>query len=155
MTISSAYQVRAVQCDHRSSDEEVYQALKRATAPLTRAWDRLKSARRIMIKFNQDWQAAAHVRGLRRELVSDAVARATLRLLRENTSAELVAADISFFIQYDGAQAGTTTWLDPLFKEFGVKYIDYNHEPGTTGRGAGRRADVQALLHAPGLPGCG
>ena len=45
--------VRAVQCDHRASDEEVYQALKRATDPLDRAWDKIRAATRIGIKFNQ------------------------------------------------------------------------------------------------------
>ena len=133
MTSPSPYKVRAVYCDHRSTDEEVYQALKRATEPLTRAWDRLKSAKRIMIKFNQDWPKQPPMfEGIRRELVSDAVARATLRLLRENTSAELIAADVGFFIVYEGAKPGTTTWLDPVFKEFDVQFMDYNHEPMVT-----------------------
>jgi uncharacterized protein (DUF362 family) len=126
----SAYKVRAVYCDHRSNDEEVYQALKRATGPLTSAWDRLKSAKRIMIKFNQDWPKPPPMfEGNRRELVSDSVARATLRLLRENTSAELIAADVGYFIVYESAQAGATTWLAPVFEEFGVQFMDYNHEP--------------------------
>lgn len=130
MTMHSPYTVRAVHCDYRSNDEEVYQALKRATAPLTRSWDRLKAAKRIMIKFNQDWPKQPPMfEGMRRELVSDAVARATLRLLRENTKAELVAADVGFFIVYDGAVPGTTTWLDPVFKEFDVPFVDLNHEP--------------------------
>ena len=54
---NKAYRVRAVHCDYRSSDEEVYQALKRATDPLDRAWEKLGRARRIGIKFNQDWVA--------------------------------------------------------------------------------------------------
>ena len=49
-----AYKVRAVHCDYRATDEEVYQALKRATDPLTEAWDKLRKAKRIGIKFNQD-----------------------------------------------------------------------------------------------------
>jgi hypothetical protein len=53
-TTKPAYKVRAVECDYRASDEEVYQALKRATDPLDRAWDKLKKARTIAIKFNQD-----------------------------------------------------------------------------------------------------
>ena len=53
------YHVRAVHCDYRSSDEEVYQALKRATDPLDAAWEKLRKARRIGIKFNQDWVARA------------------------------------------------------------------------------------------------
>ena len=47
--------VRAVHCHHQASDQEIYAALKRATEPLQEAWSRLKAARRIAIKFNQDW----------------------------------------------------------------------------------------------------
>ena len=43
---NSAYKVRAVQCDYRASEEEVYEALKRATDPLTDSWDRL---RRVLV----------------------------------------------------------------------------------------------------------
>ena len=32
-----AYKVRAVHCDHTADDEAVYQALRRATAPLDAA----------------------------------------------------------------------------------------------------------------------
>ena len=53
--------VRAVYCDYRSSDEDVYQALKRASDPLDRTWQRLSKARRIGIKFNQDWLREAVV----------------------------------------------------------------------------------------------
>jgi len=48
--------VRAVHCDQHASDEEVYEALQRATAPLEAAWTRLKAARTISIKFNQAWR---------------------------------------------------------------------------------------------------
>ena len=48
------YQVRTVHCDHRADDEGVYQALRRATDPLERAWARLGRAKRIAVKFNQD-----------------------------------------------------------------------------------------------------
>jgi uncharacterized protein (DUF362 family) len=124
------YQVRAVHCDHRASDEEVYQELKRTTDPLDRSWQRLKAAKRIFIKFNQDFPKPPPMfEGMRRELVSDQVARATLRLLRENTSAELVAADVSFFVAYDGCEPGTTTWLDPVFKEFDIRYLAANNLP--------------------------
>ena len=43
-------QVRAVRCDHEAGDDEVYAALKRATAPLKPAWAKLKAAKRIAIK---------------------------------------------------------------------------------------------------------
>ena len=122
------YQVRAVHCDHRASDEEVYQALKRATAPLARSWEKLKAARRIAIKFNQDWgKQPPMFQGMFSALVSEKVARATLRLLRENTSAELFAVDVSFFQAYEGARPGTTTWLKPVFDEFGVEFVEANH----------------------------
>ena len=49
-----SYKVRAVHCNYQASDEEVYQALKRATDPLTETWERLRRASTIAIKFNQD-----------------------------------------------------------------------------------------------------
>jgi uncharacterized protein (DUF362 family) len=128
--MNSPYRVRAVACDHRASDEEVYEALKRATAPLTRSWDRLKAAKRILIKFNQDWRVEPPVfEGLYRELVSKAVARATLRLLRENTQAELCAVDVGYFQVYENAAPGSTTRLKDVFDAFEVGYIDGNLPP--------------------------
>src|SRR5512133_1616771 len=117
------YGVRAVHCDHLAGDEEVYSALKRATAPLARSWEKLRAARRIAIKFNQDWPREAPVfEGQFRELVSEKVARAVLRLLRENTQAELFCPDISFYEIYNNVAPGTSTNLKQLFEEFGVKY---------------------------------
>lgn len=55
MTTTSNDRVRAVYCDHRAGDEEVYQWLKRATDPLETSWAKLHAARRITIKFNQAW----------------------------------------------------------------------------------------------------
>ena len=46
------YHVRAVHCDHRSSAEEIYDALARTTAPRTNAGPKLKRARRIGSKFS-------------------------------------------------------------------------------------------------------
>ncbi|MGC9349671.1 MAG: hypothetical protein ACP5JG_16150 [Anaerolineae bacterium] len=46
------YAVRAVRCDHRADDDTVYEALKRATAPLSRVWRRLRRANTIATKFN-------------------------------------------------------------------------------------------------------
>src|SRR3990172_3398954 len=91
------YHARAVHCDYRASDEEVYQALKRPTDPLDQAWDRLRKARRIGIKFNQDWEPWRLIvhKGHRQQLVSDPVARATLRLLREKTSADIFVEDVA------------------------------------------------------------
>ncbi len=123
------FTVRAVQSDWRENDEAVYQNLKRATQPLTRAWDKLRKAKRIAIKFNQDKEPRNHIthHHHRVQLVSDSVARAVLRLLRENTSAELFAVDVSFYRKYvPGAQNEDTTQLRHVFREFDVNYIDGN-----------------------------
>jgi hypothetical protein len=53
MPKTADYCVRAVHCDHWASDEEVYQALKRATEPLEKSWNKIRRARRITIKLNQ------------------------------------------------------------------------------------------------------
>ena len=86
------YTVRAVHCHYQASEDEVYEALKRATDPLTDTWDRLRRAKRIGIKFNQDKRPAYRVyfQGQLQQLVSEKVARAVLRLLRERTDADLV-----------------------------------------------------------------
>ena len=46
------YAVRASHCDHRASEEEIYEVLKRTTDPLDRSWKKLEKARRIVLKFN-------------------------------------------------------------------------------------------------------
>ncbi len=125
------YTVRATHCDYRSSDEEVYQALKRAADPLDRTWEWLAKARRIAIKFNQDWltEKMVYHRGHRQQLVSDPVARATLRLLRERTSADLFAVDIGL----EGVRARVTdrssTQLMPVFREFNLPFIEGSEVP--------------------------
>ncbi len=121
--------VRAVACDWRADDEAVYRALKRATQPLTRAWARLCRARRIGIKFNQDKENHKVVtfHHHRVQLVSDCVARAVLRLLRENTAAELFCVDVSFYRHYlPHARDKDTTQLRHVLAEFGVRYLDGN-----------------------------
>ena len=128
---TSDYQVRAVHCDHLADDETVYLALKRAVAPLAAAWDKLKSARRIAIKFNQDWPIEKQIwfEGQRRQLVSDSVARAVLRLLREETQADLFVADVSYHVVYDGMPVESCTTLAPVLREFDVPYVDGTHPP--------------------------
>ena len=125
------FSVRAVFCDYRSSDEEVYQALKRATAPLTRTWEKLSRAKRIAIKFNQDWvrERLVMYQGHRQQLVSDQVARATLRLLRENTHAELYAVDIGMEAIYANVTDGSSTHLMPVFREFDLPFIECEKTP--------------------------
>ena len=103
MTTQSPYSVRAVRCHYQASDEEVYQALRRATAPLVRSWKKLRLASRIAIKFNQDWPPAKVVRyeGQLQELVSEKMTRAVLRLLREMTNAEIISCDTSVHAHAD------------------------------------------------------
>ena len=128
---STSYRVRAVRCEHTSSDEEVYRALKRATDPLDRAWERLAKARRIGIKFNQDGTPGRVVmrHGHRQQLVSDPVARATLRLIRERTDAEIFVVDVGVErLGPSGTRLECTTIL-PILEEFGVPSIDGTVEP--------------------------
>ena len=122
----SDYKVRAVHCDYRASDDEIYEALRRVTDPLTETWERLGRAKRIGIKFNQDKEPKNYVvhEGHLQQLVSEQVARAFLRLLRERTDAELVAIDVSFYSMYLGASIVETTTFASLFQEFGVRYAD-------------------------------
>ncbi len=123
--VTSDYRVRAVGCDYNASDDAVYAALKRATDPLTKSWERLSKAKRIGIKFNQDWEPdrVIYHAGQRQQLVSDVVARATLRLLRERTSAELFAVDVGVSGKPDMPRSVMTTIL-PVLNEFNVPFID-------------------------------
>ena len=121
------YSVRAVRCDHRASDEEVFQALVRATAPLNRSWEKLERASRIVLKFNMGHTKVARFEGRRRELVDAAVCRAVLRLLRERTSAVLVAAD-TFCYDKPGTRTDYFNYL-PLLQEFDVEYAESNLPP--------------------------
>jgi len=133
-TANSNYHVRAVQCDYQADDEEVYQSLKRATAPLIDVWEKLGRAQRIGIKFNQDKEPHRQITfaGQLQQLVCENVARAVLRLLREKTSAELICADVSFYAVYGGADLKETTTVAPLLREFDVEYIDGTHPPYKT-----------------------
>ncbi|GIV78174.1 MAG: hypothetical protein KatS3mg050_2568 [Litorilinea sp.] len=130
-TTQSPYKVRAVHCDYRASDDEVYEALKRATDPLTESWERLRRAKRIGIKFNQDKEPKNRVyfEGQLQQLVTKKVGRAVLRLLRERTDAELIAADVSFYTMYNGATVEETTTFADLFQEFDVTYVDGTRPP--------------------------
>jgi hypothetical protein len=132
MLQQSPYRVRAVHCDNRAGDEEVYLALKRATDPLTAAWAKLKKARRITIKFNQGWPPDKLVRyeGMLQELVDYKIARATLRLLRENTTAELVCCEIPTGLQDEnGFSPLNMVPLLSILQEYGVAYADGGGPP--------------------------
>ena len=125
--MTKAYSVRAVHCDHRADEEEVYNALVRATAPLERAWEKLEKASRIALKLNMAHTRIESFEGRRRELVDDAVARAVLRLLRERTKASLVACDTNGF-DPEGKETGYVNYL-PLLREFDVEYDESNQAP--------------------------
>jgi hypothetical protein len=129
---ASLYTVRAVHCDHRAGDEEVYQQLKRATAPLTRSWQRLRRAKTIAIKFNQDWprDKVPMFEGQRQQLVSDTVARAVLRLLRENTTARILCVDGGVHHMFGAvARVEDATNILHLLHEFDVEYVDCHQAP--------------------------
>ena len=128
------YKVRAAHCDYRAEEEQIYQALKRATYPLTETWDRLARAKRIGIKFNHDQPVDNWVRyeGQLQQLVSEKVGRAFLRLMRERTDAELVSPDVSFYTMYDNTDPNDTFTLMPALREFGVEFIDGTQPPYKT-----------------------
>lgn len=126
------FRVRASYCDHRATEDEIFDVLRRTTDPLTRSWDRLEKARRVVLKFNmtKPKKRVAYFAGRRRELVDDAFARATLRLLRERTTAELVATDT-----YPYGNGGVTPEdfnYRHILEEFGVSFVDSNLPPFKT-----------------------
>lgn len=133
MSTDSNYKVRAVHCDYQASDEEVYDALKRATDPLTESWERLRKAKRIGLKFNQDKPPERQVRyeGMLQQLVSAKVARAVIRLLRERTNAELVVTDVSFYAMYDGTDPVASATILPILQEYDVEYVIATKPPYT------------------------
>ena len=132
MSKTAAYRVRAVHCDHQASDEEVYQALKRATEPLERSWDQIRQARRITIKFNQVFppERRHYVDGVLQELVDSKVVRATLRLLREhNPTAEMLCPDTSPEARRTGVPFEANVAHVPLLQEYGVTLVEGDQPP--------------------------
>jgi uncharacterized protein (DUF362 family) len=131
ITSKSNYSVRAVHCDHQAEDEAVYQALRRATMPLTRVWEKLRRAERIGIKFNQDYriERSPRFKGMRQQLVSDKVAKAVVRLLREETDADLFFTDITAFSRTDDPNPLATTQLAPLMETLDVPYVNGDRPP--------------------------
>ncbi|MCK5119255.1 MAG: DUF362 domain-containing protein [Candidatus Latescibacteria bacterium] len=125
----SACRVRAAYCDHRASDDGVYDALVRATSPLHRSWDRIERARQVVIKANRMWSpdSIRYFRGRSQELVDYSVLRAVLRLLRERTSARLIVADTS--LASAGSRPGPDLNFQPLLDEFGGEYVESNDPP--------------------------
>jgi uncharacterized protein (DUF362 family) len=127
----SAYTVRAAHCDHRASDEEVYQTLRRITDPLTRSWRKIESANKVVVKLNMMKlpERLCHFEGRRRELVDDAVARATFRILREHMrpGARIVATDTNAYTPEH--LMGDDFNYAHILKEFGVEFVDSNVAP--------------------------
>lgn len=126
------YAVRASHCDHRASEEEIYEVLKRTTDPLEHSWKKLEKARRVVLKFNmiKPPERIEYFAGRRRELVDDAVARAVLRLLRERTAAELVATDT--YPYGNGHVTPDDFNYRYILDDFGVRYVDSNLPPFAT-----------------------
>ena len=131
MKKDKAYTVRAVSCHHEVTEEETYQALVRVTDPLRAAWERLGKAGRIGIKINQDMRLDELImyKGMCQQLVCDKVVRATLRLLREFTDAEIVCTDVSYYGMYNGTDPIETATALPALSEFGVEYIVGSRAP--------------------------
>jgi len=122
--LSTDYSVRAAYCHHRASDDEVYDTICQIVEPLKRSLEKLKKARKIVIKANMAYPPdhIAYYEGRRRELVDDSVMRAVLKFLREHTGAQLAATDTF----YRGP--GEINYM-PLLDEFGVEFIDSNKPP--------------------------
>ena len=97
MSSKKPYKVRAIRCDHKSSQEEIYERLKTITAPLSRSWSKIEQANKIGIKVNMQMRTGdiRRIGGRRQELVDDDVTRAALRLLRERTDAQIFVIDTS------------------------------------------------------------
>jgi len=125
----SDYTVRAAHCDHRASEEEIYRTLRGITEPLERSWSRLERAGTVLIKVNMMMppERIVHFEGRRRELVDDAVFRASLRLLRERCSGEFVATDTNG--SAPGKRPGASLNYLSILDEFGVRYMDSNEPP--------------------------
>jgi hypothetical protein len=127
----SQYRVRAVRCDYNADDEAVYEALQRSTDPLTHVWDKLARAGTIAINFNQDYHPdrTPFFEGMRETLVSDKVARAIVRLLRERTQAEIFYTAISVWLRQDQDEPPETAQLAPLMRELEVPFLNANMPP--------------------------
>jgi hypothetical protein len=131
MAVGKAYTVRAAHCDHRATDEEIYQTLRRITDPLTRSWEKIERANKIVIKLNmmKTPERLFYFEGRRRELVDDAVARAVFRLLREHMrpDAQLVATDTNAYSPEH--LMGDDFNYAHILKEFDVQFVDSNAAP--------------------------
>ena len=127
--MSKSYKVRASYCNHRVSEEEIYQTLKRTTDPLTKSWQQIEKARQVVIKFNMMKlpERIEYFQGRRRELVDDSFCRATLRLIKEHTTAQLIATDTN---PYNNGNIMPTGFnYEHHLKEFDVQFVDSSLPP--------------------------
>ena len=123
------YAVRATHCSHEASLDEIYHKLKEITAPLSRSWEKIERAKRVGIKVNMQFrtQSIRYIGGRRQELVDDDVLRASLRLLRERTDAELFALDTS--TAPPGQRPGEDFNTKSILDEYGVHYVEAGDPP--------------------------
>ena len=129
MKYTKDYAVRATHCSHEASLDEIYHKLKEITAPLSRSWEKIERAKRVGIKVNMQFrtQSIRYIGGRRQELVDDDVLRASLRLLRERTDAELFALDTS--TAPPGQRPGEDFNTKPILDEYGVHYVEAGDPP--------------------------
>ena len=132
MSSEKDYRVRATHCSHQASLDEIYAKLVSITDPLDRAWDKIAKARRIGIKVNMQMRTdnIRRIGGRRQELVDDDVMRATFRLLRERSDAELFALDTSS--APPGERPGYDFNCGAILDEFGVAYVEAGDPPFAT-----------------------
>lgn len=129
MSDEKNYKVRATHCSHQATLDEIYAKLVEITDPLDRSWDKIAKARRIGIKVNMQMRTdnIRRIGGRRQELVDDDVLRATLRLLRERSDAEIFALDTS--TAPPGERPGDDFNTGPILDEFGVTYVEAGDPP--------------------------
>jgi uncharacterized protein (DUF362 family) len=129
MNQEKAYKVRAIPCNHKASQEEIYDKLKAITAPLTRSWEKLEKANKIGIKVNMQMRTdnIRRIGGRRQELVDEDVLRASLRLLQERTDAHIFVLDTS--MAPAGQRPGPDFNMRPIFEEFGIPYVEAGDPP--------------------------
>ena len=129
MSQEKAYKVRAIHCDHKASEAEIYDKLQAITAPLTRSWEKLEKARKIGIKVNMQMRTdnIRRIEGRRQELVDEGVLRASLRLLQERTDADIFVLDTS--TAPAGERPGSDFNMRPIFEEFGIPYVEAGDAP--------------------------
>ena len=127
--MNKKYKVRAIRCTHKASSEEIYERLKTITAPLSRSWEKIENARRVGIKVNMQMRTdeIRRIGGRRQELVDEDVLRASLRLLRERTDAEIFVLDTS--MAPAGQRPGEDFNMAPVFEEFGIPYVEAGDPP--------------------------